>query len=1012
MEYYPYLSLDKYVKNFGNMGGVSSGGDTRKGVKPGSNQYPTRSAAYVDARSKIHRLVASRNEKIDSVGSYTDLFNSWRNSMLPLNEVIKSRTVSGDGGQRLWEVSRIIGVPTTEGVIKLSAVKYSPTLKIATEEACKSLLMDLVAVPVQMDNVPSKESVQGDATQESAKDSNTIITRDQSVTESRPCQHETTTMLASSEPTMSFEYLVGRWMPLKTIRVSVSDGLDKILSTYYLPETFLSELAKCAPNTIPFETFVYGSYDYELKFVVNANKFQCGKVIVSAKFDSYQADDVQKGFQSHLSRPHIILDLSANNEGVLKIPFRYHRAFVRNLTHETATVGVRPGKYASVYVSVLSPLRTGPGGANNMDIRPFYMIRRAEFAGMSYKIPLTQMDLDGLAQALPTKSLKAVLKGVEATLDQLGESHNQDKPTDLRAMIVVPRPRSHFSNGKGTSDATVMRMNPHALTSFQHVKRYSDDPQTTLDIARIWGLRSTFTWSAAHNEGVELFNTILDPTSRSYLKDHAGQPTPLEYVCSIYQFWSGPIELRFDFVSNAFHTGSIIISAEYNRNSTATDECQSHSTYTKTFHLGDQKSVMFRVPYIYDTVWRRSTGLVFNPFMDNQTTDDAIKSSSLSVRPESRMRVKVRVLNALRPVSATTSTIDVLVFMRASKNFAVHSLKQSDMKGNKDIVPMDSFPSDNYNPTTPEEASVRERREALQPSTFGTHYVAKYNDRYLPTQTANAWNEKLPEVQMDSGEKEDEDKTENFSEGMSALAVQSLDVQVGIKDILRRPVLIFVDQKCLSTETGFFIPLMPPSRMMQYAVGKETAFAKTIGQTPQAIMMNLFRFWRGSMRYTIVVHKSKNMAPIYITHVPHSGTRLYSNKNVGEVRDKGINIFGCGLTTEMLIPSVNPTACVEAPYDTENNWTLTFDENALRNYSWRDKGDVTSGHLVLSSSQEFNFSVWWSAGDDFEFANFYGIPEMFSNSWAYHGMTNTHGYKWIRILGIKMCGLRLTCLIL
>lgn len=980
MEFKPYMNLDKYVANLSGMGG-KSGRTSAPDTNGATIKYKSRDQAIMELRSKLRRILASRNETIANVSSYTDVYNSWRNSLPPASESICSRTVAGDGEQRLWEVTRSIGIPTAEGVVKYNNTSFSPVLKAAQEHVCKSILIDVVSVDIQMDNVPSKESVQGDATQESSKESNTIVTRDQSITESCPQQHETTTSLASSEPTMSFDYLVGRWMPLKTLRVSTNQQRDHLLASYFVPETFLSSLSKCAPNTIPFETFVYGSYDYEFKFVVNANKFQCGKVIVSVKFDSYQADDIQKGFQAHLCRPHVILDLSANNEGVLSVPFRYHRAFVRNLTHNTATAGIRPGKFATVYVSVLSPLRTGIGGANDMDIRPFYMIRRADFAGMSYKVPLTQMDnIDTLAQALPTKSLKAVLKGVEATLDQLGKSHNQDKPTDLRSIVVVPKPRSHFPNGKGVSDASVMRMNPHALTSYNHVRRYDDDPKTTLDIAHIWGLRSTFTWANSQSEGVELFNTILDPTARSYSEDYVGQPTPLEYVCSFYQFWSGPIELRFDFVSNAFHTGSVIISAEYNRTSTTTDECQSHSTYTKTFHLGDQKSVMFRVPYIYDTIWRRSTGMVFNAAIEGQTTSDDIKSAAISIRPESRMRVKVRVLNALRPVSTTTSTIDVLVFMRGSKTFAVHSLKQSDMREDRDVVPIDSFPSDGYAPVKPDSKTKRSTGEV---SETGTSYQATAKDRYLPANLANKWNEYKPVVQMDTGAKEDEDKTDNFALGHSALTAQSLDSQVGIKDILRRPVLIFNNKKCLATHTGYFVPLMPPSRMMQYVVGKETDFVKTVGQTPQAAIMNLFRFWRGGMRYTIIVHKRTQQAPIYLTHIPHSGSRLFGNKRVNTIVDKSIPIYGSGLTTEILIPQVNPTICVELPYDSENNWTLTFDEDALRNYAWRDKGDTNCGHLVLSSSEDFNFSVWWSAGDDFEVANFYGIPAMRSNSWAY-----------------------------
>ncbi|HCL1228155.1 TPA: hypothetical protein N1339_004931 [Salmonella enterica] len=375
--------------------------------------------------------------------------------------------------------------------------------------------------------------------------------------------------------------------------------------------------------------------------------------------------------------------------------------------------------------------------------------------------------------------------------------------------------------------------------------------------------------------------------------------------------------------------------------------------------------------------------MVFNAVMEGQSTSDQIKSAAISIRPESRMRVKVRVLNALRPVSSTTSTIDVLVFMRASPTFAVHALKQFDYREERDVVPIDSFPSDNYAPELPDLSSGTRVKRSEEVPENGISYRATRRDRHLPTAVSNKWNERLPITQMDNGEKEDEDTTENFSVGRSALLAQSLDTQVGIKDILRRPTLLFLQKQCLASETGFFIPLMPPSRMMQYVVGKATDFVKTVGQTPQAALMNLFRFWRGSMRYTIIIHKKTGSPPVYVTHVPHSGVRLFSNKTVGTVADKQIPIYGCGLTTEIIVPQVNPTVCVEAPYDTENNWTLTFDEDALRNYSWRDKGDVTSGHLVLSCAEDFKFSVWWHAGDDFEFANFYGIPKMRSNVWAY-----------------------------
>nr|AWK77851.1 polyprotein [Darwin bee virus 4] len=982
-QYYNVLNQSGVRKSV-NFGGDGSGGNISK-QKGEKTVYSSRDAIAISGSKRLGDLLASNDQEYSKVSSYTDLFNSWLSGMFPIRNITKTDMFIDECGRRGWTVRRTIVFATTDGTVVFDNENHSFSMKFSLNATAKFILDKFLVAKVQSDETPSKESIQGDATQKSDKENNTIVTRDQQQTVSSVSGGFTADVarVSSSEPTHRFPMLVSRWMPIDVLHIKTTSKRGDYIASYYLPETFLSEQAKCAPNTIPFETFVYGQYDISMKFVVNANKFHCGKVIVSVKFDSYQADDINNGFQAALSRPHIILDLSANNEGTIDVPFRYHRAFVRNQTHATATVGIRPGKYASVYVQILSPLLSGPGGANDMDIRPYYMYKRAEFAGMSYKVPLTQMDVvSELAKALPTRGLKEMIVGVEKSLDQLGKSLNQDKPTQNAATIVIPRPRLCFPHGKGLSDAVAMRMNPTALTSFGAIKGFPDDPKTTLDIARIWGLRSTFSWSNSKAEGTELFNAVIDPTCRKYGEDYDGQPTPLEYAASIYNFWSGPIELRFDFVSNSFHTGAVLISAEFNRTSTDTDECQSYSTYTKTFHLGDQKSVSFVVPYIYDTVMRRSTTLPYCPIIDTGVdTSDDIKKTAIGVRAESKMRVKVRVINALRPVASAPQEIEVLVFMRAGKNFVLHGLTQCSFWDSRDIVPLDSFPSDNYLPVKP-----KTKRDTTSQNTMTEKEKLVMQHRYLPSSVANKWNEQrtYPRTQMDTGEKENEDPTDNFSDGISSFGVQNNDSQVGIKDILRRPVLLFDSVTIDGTSTGFFIPLMPPSRMMQYDRAKKqsTKFQHLVGVTPQAALMNLFRFWRGSMRYTILIHDG-SAAPVYITHVPHSGIRKFDIMKVNETVDLKAPIYGCGLTTEVMIPVVNPSICVEAPFDTENNWCLTFDEDALRNYSWRDKSDVVSGHLVISSRASVTISVWWSAGDDFEVANFYGIPATVSNHWKY-----------------------------
>lgn len=951
----------------------------------GRNSNSTRGGSYTvtDAErvsilatqvSVLRQFLAANNKTIDKVGNYTDLYNSW----LPMSRAGKERTsverIRNIDGELFWHVHVCVEWGTPGRIVKISASVADQSKKLAFNEVHKRILMSVwrggsKRIPkVQMDNVPSKESVQGDVTQESVKDSNTIITRDQAETIApvKEAVSEDVVPIASSEPTEKFKSLVGRWMPLNSVDVTTSHSRGSIVATYNCPEDLLIKYSKCAPNNIPFETFVYGQFDLEFKFVVNANKFNTGKLIAAVRFDPLLSKGTQIGYQAFLGRPHVILDLTANNQAILKVPFRFHRAFVRNYPHSTSSKGIRTAIYATVELMVLSPLTTGSGGSNNIDVRVFYRYSRADFAGMSYRVPLTQMDtlLNAIPELAP-EPLRHVLRDVENTFTQFGKSRNQDKPTRNDIQVFVPRPRMNFVGGKGFSDAIPLRNNPYSLTSYSSIKAFPDDPKTTIDIARIWGIRSAASWSATATQGSVLFDFPVDPTMRLTDANYVGAPTPLEYMCGMYNFWSGPIELRLDFVSNSFHTGAVTISAEFNRTSKETDQCESQSTYTKTFHLGDQKSVSFVVPYIFDTVWRRTSNAPFLS-LEGDTTSDDIKYSAPWIRPDVKTRIKVRVLNVLRPVATAPQSIDMLMFWRAGENFHLHSPVQQAFRIPWDlpyIGELKSFPKDDF-----------------------------------PTMITYVHN--LPKVQMDTGEKENEDKTRNFGQGKSSKRVQTSDHQLSIKDILRRPVCLFTDVEVDKDKTAFFLPVMPPSfEWSSIKSPYKEVFSQVLRDTPQASLINLFRFWRGSSRYTIVCNDATT--PVYVTYMPHSGVRIIGNNDLYDKTGVTFTrpIWSCGMMSDMIIPQVNPTSCFEVPYDTENNWTYTWQTNVDQDLAWRDVGDTNAGHICISSPYaNTKVSVWWAAGDDFEVANFYGIPSAKSDSWAY-AWSDEHGSA-LRLGGI------------
>jgi len=924
---------------------------------------PSRFRRVISARESSHEVNVYPTHLPDN-RSYTFDFNSWIYSQKFIKDRITTEQSFNPQKERTWSVVRQFSgfqrvvesstrtasassaknktdfqlcayfIPVHSDKYELSPIQHEGShMSRNSSQSSFPPSYDEIVAEVQME----KDNMQGETSQASDKQENTIITRDEARTDSTPT--DTTNLLShvSTERYAQFEPIVNRWVTMPSIEVRTQFVAGQAIGVFVLPRDIFSVLSK-TPNITPFESYLYSHLSCEMKFVVNANKFHCGKVICSTKFDSYKTEADQSGYMNALARPHIILDLSANNEGNLTVPFRFRRALMRNTTHENGTRAVRTTEYATVCVHMFSPLRTGSDGVNNMFIRPFVRFSSVDFAGMSYR---AEVQMDVIRTVSKSKGLKGLLRDVESVLDFAGNI-NCDRPTDLKKNIVVPHARMNFSSGKGAIDAMVMRMNPTVMTPATHIKRYDNDPTDMLQIAQIWGLKNTFEWSAAAKEGTTLARLVVDPSSPVQSGRFSSVPTPVEYVCSMYNFWCGTMEMRLDFVSNAFHTGAIMVCVEFGRQTDITNPNleEACSTYTQTFHLGDQKSLHVTIPYIYDTIWRRSTSLTYNPQMLEVESSNDSKRESMNVRPNPYTQVVIRVVNPLRPPDTVSQIIDVQVFLRASSQFRVHSLKQCSMYINNRLFteskPMNSFPRD---------------------------YVAATVAR----------------TQMDDGRKEDLDPTADFNLGLSNLEVQTRDEQTNIKDILRRPTLIILNQQVDSLEDdktmGLFIPIMPPSRMMAHVADNNTIFSELVGQTPTAAIANMFRFWRGSSRYTIFARALDEDCPIYITHVPHTGTRIVGNQQIGNyTHAKFRPIYASGLTTEVIVPRVNPTATIEVPYDTTNNWTLMFENNPAENYTWRDKGDLNAGHIVISSQKACFVDVWWSAGDDFQVANFYGVP--------------------------------------
>lgn len=961
-----------------------------------SKKYPTQSLMGMDS------------------STITSSFYYWQTISKPVTTSESCSATRCGGGFQWKAIVRTVYADADRRTISVVGKGEHFNKKLAMVMAQRNYfvkLTDLVCprVLTQMD------TVQGDVTQVSDVKENTIITQDTGIEVSNLYVGSAPRLdLVSTEKVHSFPTIMNRWMPYNTYQVTTSMGQGTTLFDINIPEIFYTDTV--TPNLSQFRNFVFGELDIEMRIMINAHRFQAGKLVLALFPDPFQGLNTRTTFSSAVQLQHVIVDMNGNNHGVLEIPFRYRRPMLRLVSNPATNKGVRAGVYAKVACFILSPLVTGPGQALTCDVRTFFRFKHANLAGMSYQVNVQMDDVIKLGQ-----SFNRTLKCAEETLIRAGKLINWDKPQCIDNVVqTVPRPRLNFTSGVGLSDATQLRVNPYATDILPNALYREGDPVTVHDIARIWGYYTSFGWSVTDAPGTPIWSYLIDPaiTTRPFPQvTDTGTPTPFNFINGLYNFWSGPIELRFDFVSNDFITGTVQISFEPNR--PANTELQSQSAYTKTFHLGEQKSVTFTIPYINDNVMRRTGVEPFNYF--NLTTGNfPSQAEALAVKMLPRNTLSVRVVNAMRSVATTAQTINVLVFMRAGEEY----INLTPVMGTWETMGITQNDLTVFPGTFPTTIAMTNRLASVPDIYQEVNYNHKiaYNDKVEADVRPNLLREVLSETddlekkkpdgsyekkfkgigkyidpagkratytpvkyQMDTGEKENLDPTEDFSQGAERRNLVVTDRHDNIIDLMRRPVCLWRDVQLTSTNRGttgtynnFWVPVMPPGPMWYPQSTTDTdanTFNPFIFKSPQGCLAACFRHWRGSLRFTFVVRGTTS--PVYITYVPHNGLLLFGNRTqpraTGGRRSIQAGPENFGLVTEMIIPSVNPTLVLEVPYENEFDYMLTSEDNRSLNYAWREKNAYNNGHLVLNTMGSDCFmDIFVSAGDSFYLCDFIG----------------------------------------
>lgn len=770
-------------------------------------------------------------------------------------------------------------------------------------------------------------TIAGESTNLGQQSVNTVITADTTVNAFVEKENDDAIAIcaSSTEPLKTFDNFLNRWMNVETIQISNDSRSWATIRDYNVYEDILSK-ALCNANVSPFESYAYCRPNMELQISCNGVRMYAGKIIVA--YQPYMDESLFSATPSNnenrtlYSWPHVEVDLDAHNTAILKVPFLYPRTFVRNtVSSGSLEVGERVGRYAWVRVALVDQIRIGSeqSGIVNVNIKARFV--NTKFAGIASRVPLN------------TFSAEPQINTSRSTSIQTYVSTRMDFASNVPDIVQQ------------------CRLDPNRLTSFRKGMFNRADPQTVDEIIQQWGYVNEFTWAASKGQGSLLFESRVQPSD--FNREDADNEvnyihSPLEVMSKCFAFWHGPVEFMFKCISSQFHTGELMVSCSFGRDAADT-ECQAKSAYNKYFVLGSQKTFNFVAPYIHANPWRRTHNLPWHTYertSSGQYVEDGVEReqsySRTAVNEYNEVRLRVHVVTPLNYISAIADEIKILVYARAAPGFKL---------------------------TVPIVANTAGVMAAQTPIAF------PFDLDGTPVRA-------LP--QLDTGMAEVLDPTPVFNKSsLMGPATQTSEDHNNIYNLLKRPVVFsqFVVPKSNldAASSAFWIPITP----CQDRYNKTGEYFSSIDFTLYSNILNMYRFWRGSLRFVFEFQIEDNgnfndSDKIIIQHLPHSGIEIVgqhplelSKGNGNDTYQSKRFFYGTGLAEVHVHPKLQRTVTVEVPYYSENNWSMCTNsyKQPVASDPWRDVSLFNAGHIRLftdhNSQNNLVCTAYVSVADDF-----------------------------------------------
>lgn len=909
---------------------------------------------------------------------------------------------------------------------------------------------------------------------------------------------------ATTEPIYNYPLMTERYVRIATFTLNVGDAIGAVKYTVDLPDGIYDALDSTTAAVLRAYTSI--SCDVELTFKVNANQAQCGRAVVAHFPGRKLAPSASDNVYRQLQREHAIIDVAASNDVVYVVPYEYIRPWIPIQSNEAGLI--QGGNFATLTVSVLSPLRIAESGNNACPVQVFARLRNVKLTGMRYPVqpqsdtqPQNETTLDQIKMSLmragveqnpgpdgqemdpqtpgtsqsnpgdiqetgspPTvqekpsffqKAGKAftaiqsiltigqfILKGaslitspissvasilhpmlttsIEKAMNYFG-GYNNDHPADISVpKPLLPQANHSFSNVLGAVPLRKLRMEQTSNTPQFHDFDTTNTPRSVSEISQIPSFYTSFAVSEANNPGDLLVELPVVPLDPRYTRGPA-VPAPVvptdprtyvqlptvSYAALMFTDYVGALQYEFDAVKTPSHNFAMQVAyVPFNGTpgTTTMEQMQSCKWVTIDFRANNRAKfispfVSFHLMRQYPNAFSGKGDQIQNVMYNSGTTsiESGINYSantglafSQSMRDPGKL--VVRLVNPLNCTPIVATSIQVIVYVSAAPGFKF--LIPRPFRGMPSAIP---------------NISSENRSDVANPNGYEAGSV---NGIAVAQSDTQAGDEMTPETAI--------------PKKLAGTLIQAMECHDDILNICRRnyfytslsatyyaaqiddagTISAYSDQPMLAT-----VPLSHycyPSRTTFR--GNTSPFNQTRGpMNPREALISCFRWARGGMNMTVVMKPDNgyDKKQVMITHIPPVGAPQHYSGNqdfpvIAPIDNRyafgpsGTNTPGCGYSSELLVPSVNPTMTVEVPFYTPVNYVdLQAPLNATGFTPANDLTSWTLGQLNIETisniptgvgqgdpyfaANQFKVNLYSSFADDTMLHHFMGTPPTMVN---------------------------------